>query len=75
MTPGLSISVATVMLCVGPESSDPAGRPVDLAIDDCLTARKGVCQDFAHVLIAASRGEFLGSAETKLVVHVDVTKM
>lgn len=48
---------------------------MDLAIDDCLTARKGVCQDFAHVLIAASRGEFLGSAETKLVVHVDVTKM
>jgi transglutaminase-like putative cysteine protease len=29
---------------------------VDSPIEDCLTSRKGVCQDFAHVFIALARG-------------------
>lgn len=29
---------------------------VDSPIDDCLDAKKGVCQDFAHVFIAIARG-------------------
>lgn len=34
----------------------PGATQVDSPIDDCLKARKGVCQDFAHVFIAVSRG-------------------
>ncbi len=33
----------------------PASTRVDSPIDDALTSRRGVCQDFAHVLIALLR--------------------
>ena len=33
----------------------PKSTRVDSPIDDALTARKGVCQDFAHVMIAIVR--------------------
>ena len=33
----------------------PASTNADSPIDDALEARQGVCQDFAHVLIAAAR--------------------
>src|SRR5262245_39052601 len=33
----------------------PRSTRVDSPIDEALSARRGVCQDFAHVMIAASR--------------------
>lgn len=34
----------------------PNSTKVDSPIDDALSARKGVCQDFAHIMIALVRG-------------------
>ena len=34
----------------------PQTTRVDSPIDDALTARRGVCQDFAHIIIALARG-------------------
>jgi transglutaminase-like putative cysteine protease len=34
----------------------PQTTSVDSPIDDALRARKGVCQDFAHIMIALARG-------------------
>ncbi len=35
---------------------DPQTTSVDSPIDDALRARKGVCQDFAHIMITLARG-------------------
>ena len=45
-------------LCSGITASleyQPGATQVDSPIDHCLEARKGVCQDFAHVFIAMAR--------------------
>ncbi len=35
---------------------EPGVTEVDSPIDDALSARRGVCQDFAHIMIAVARG-------------------
>lgn len=70
-TPSLNRLVAELELQPGPDPLDslihlssaindvfeytPGATSVDSPIDDILTSRKGVCQDYTHVLVAIAR--------------------
>jgi transglutaminase-like putative cysteine protease len=56
--PGVTLADAVTDLCHrihGEFAFDPGATDVDTPLDEVLARRRGVCQDFAHVMIGALR--------------------